>query len=818
MQLLPLKESLHLIREPNRLIMFRNNLKISFRIFVKNKSYTFINILGMSSGLAIAMLIISYVRFELSYEDQNPVADRLVRITMDYLNGETVIDQDAEAYPAMAPRISEEFPDVVNFARAYPINNATLKFGDNPFREDKIYCVDPAFLTLFNCRLLSGNHENLLAEPYEIILTESQALKYFKKTDVEGETLWMSTFNKDFKITGVVADYPPNSHLKYHMLISYSSLEATFGENKNAWSNNDAYTYLLLSHPGKYEQFLADLNGLNDRLHREGKILNERVVAQPVRDIHLYSHKSYEMEQNGDDVSVYFLLGVAILVMVIAVVNYVNLSTAKSLDRAKEVGIRKVVGSSLNQLRIQFFTESFLINFFAALLAIGMMILVLPAFRNMAGLPPGFHFWNDPVFWYTMISAVLSITVLSSVFPALILSSFQPVKVLKGKFSRAARGIILRKALVIVQFSITIFLLIQTFTADRQLNYMRAKDLGLDISRTVVVRSAGNNQGENYQVFKDGLLAHSQFQSVALSSCVPGQPSSELASTNVGVNLVGATEKQSFNFYIYFTDADFIPTMDMELISGENFIAADQSQEKILVNEEAIERWGIPEPDSAIGKRIDLWGAQRTIIGVIRNFHQASAKTAYVPMIFMHTEGNNELISVRIKSGNVKESLALIKDTYSSVFPDSPFDYFFLDQEFDKQYRSEEQFQEVFGTLTAFAIMISCLGLFGLVSFTVANRTKEIGVRKVLGAGITQIMALLSRDFISLVVISMVISISAAYFLIQNWLERYAFRIDMSPWLFIGPASVVLVISVLTIVTKTFGISSVNPVNTLKEE
>ncbi len=798
--------------------MFRNNLKISFRIFVKNKSYTFINILGMSSGLAIAMLIISYVRFELSYEDQNPVADRLLRITMDYLNGETVIDQDAEAYPAMAPRISEEFPDVVNFARAYPINNATLKIGDNPFREDKIYCVDPAFITLFNCRLLSGNHENLLAEPYEIILTESQALKYFKKTDVAGETLWMSTFNKDFKITGVVADNPPNSHLKFHMLISYSSLKSTFGENKNAWSNNDAYTYLLLSDPGKYEQFLADLNGFNDRLHREGKILNERVVAQPVRDIHLYSHKSYEMEQNGDDVSVYFLLGVAILVMVIAVVNYINLSTAKSLDRAKEVGIRKVVGSSLNQLRIQFFTESFLINFFAALFAIGMMVLVLPAFRNMAGLPPRFHFWNDPVFWYTMISAVLFITVLSSVFPAFILSSFQPVKVLKGKFSRAARGIILRKALVIVQFSITIFLLIQTFTADRQLNYMRAKDLGLDISRTVVVRSAGNNQGENYQVFKDGLLAHSQFQSVALSSCVPGQPSSELASTNVGVNLVGATEKQSFNFYIYFTDADFIPTMDMELISGENFIAADQSQEKILVNEEAIERWGIPEPDSAIGKKIDLWGAQRTIIGVIKNFHQASAKTAYVPMIFLHTEGNNKLISVRIKSGNVKESLALIKDTYSSVFPDSPFDYFFLDQEFDKQYRSEEQFQEVFGTLTAFAIMISCLGLFGLVSFTVANRTKEIGVRKVLGAGVTQIMALLSRDFISLVVISMIISISAAYFLIQNWLERYAFRIDLSPWLFIGPASAVLVISVLTIVTKTFGISSVNPVNTLKEE
>jgi len=798
--------------------MFRNNVKIAFRVFTRNKSYTVINILGMSFGLAIAMLIVLYVRFELSFDKENPLADRLVRITMDYLNGDAVVDQDAETYHPMGPRITSEFSEVVDFARAIPINDAIVRVGDEYLREDKIYAVDPAFLTVFNCQLVYGSQKNILVAPYEVVLTESMALKYFKQKNVIGESLWISTFDKYFKVTGVIPDNPHNTHLKYHMLLSYPSLRVAYNENNYGWDNNNAYTYLLLSDPGQYEKLLKSLNGFNDRLHIENKIPNERVVAQPVMDIHLYSHKSYETDQNGDAVSVFFLLGVAILIIVIAIVNYINLSTAKSLDRAKEVGIRKVVGSSLHQLRAQFFTESFLIIFFSGLFALCLMLVFLPAFINMAGLPVDFRFWNDPLFWYIIVSTLMITTILSSTFPALVLSTFQPIKVLKGKFSRSAKGIVLRKVLVVFQFSITIFLLIQTFTAERQLSYMREKDLGLDIEHTVVVRSATNKLRENYQSFKDQLLNHSQFQSVALSNCVPGQPTSAMASTNVGVNLVGALKKTSFNFYIYFIDADFVPKMRMELRAGENFLAENKSQDRILVNEEAIKLWGISEPESAIGKRIDLWGAQRTIIGVVKNFHQASAKTGYLPMIFLHTEGNNELASVRVKSGNVKESLSLIKEIYVSVFPNTPFEYFFLDQEFDKQYRSEEQFQQVFGTLTAFAILISCLGLFGLVSFTVANRTKEIGIRKVLGANIPQIMKLVSQDFIALIVISMVISISITYFLIQKWLERYAFRIDLNVWLFLGPALGVLVVSLLTMLTKTLKVSTVNPVSSLRDE
>jgi len=798
--------------------MLRNNLRISFRMLARKKFYSAINIVGLSCGFGIVMLISLYVRFELSFENENPLADRLVRITMDYLNGETVVDQDAETYHPMGPRMLSEFSEIESFARAYPVTNTTIKVGDKFLSEHGIFAVDTSFLHLFNCSLLSGNRHEVLTKPYEALLTKSLALKYFGKTDVVGESIWISRFDRVFRIAGLVADPPPNTHLKFNMLLSYTSLRSAFGENGYAWDNNNAYTYLLLSDVKHYSNFLNNVRSFNDRLHAEGKILNEQVIAQPVKDIHLYSHKSFELEQNGDADAVFFLLGVAILVIVIAVVNYINLSTASSLDRAKEVGIRKVIGSTLNQLRARFFTESFLINIISGFIALTLVIVLLPGFRHLAGLPPDFHSWGDLVFYSTIISVILVSTILSSVFPAFILSGFQPITTLKGKLTRSKGGVLLRKVLVTFQFSITIFLLIQTFTADRQLTYMREKELGLDIEQTIVVRSAANMASENYQLLKDKLLMHSQFQSVALSSCVPGQPTSEMGSTNVGVTVVGATKEQSYNFYMSWIDADYLPTMKMNLIAGKNFLASNTSEENILVNEEALRLWDISNAQAAIGQRINLWGSQRTIVGVIGNFHQSSPKSPYLPMIFLHSEGRNKLASIRVAKGNLQENLNVIRDIYATVFPDSPFEYFFLDQEFDKQYRSEEQFQQVFGTLTVFAILISCLGLFGLVSFNLANRTKEIGIRKVLGANGAQIVTLISKDFVALVLLAMTISTSITFFLIRAWLERYAFKIDLNPWLFIGPAMIVFLVSLLTIVTRTVSISLVNPVNSLKED
>lgn len=799
-------------------MMIKNNLKVSLRVFSRNKTYTLINVLGLSTGLAIALLILIYVRFELSYENKNPLADRLVRISMDYFNGESLIDQDAEMYPPAGPRIASEFSEVESFTRAAPFNDATIRVGDEFFRQTKMFAVDSSFFQLFNYSLLYGNSKNIFQSPNEMVLTEAQALKYFNRVNVVGESLWVSSFDEGFKIVGVVADNPFNTHFKFNLLISYPSIQDLV--ERQSWSNNETYTYLLLKDQVEFKSFIRNLNFFNDQLHEEDKILTERIVAQPIKDIHLYSHKSYEMEQNGDATSVYFLFGVALLVIVIAIVNYINLSTSKSLDRAKEVGVRKVIGSSSTQLRIQFFTESLLINIFSGILALGLVVISFSAFKAMAGLPSGLHFWNDSLFWYLLTSIVLISTVLSGIFPAFVLSSFQPIRVLKGKFSHSSRGLLLRKGLVIFQFSMTLFLIIQTFTAERQLKFMRNIDMGLDIEQILVIPTPDDkSQKASLQVFKDKLRDYPQFQSVSFSSSVPGQPTNELSSTNSDINLVGSLERNSFNFYIYGIDVDFISTMKMEIRAGQNFTRENIADDKILVNEESIKLWGISDPESAIGKKIDIWGTHRTIIGVIKNFHQGSAKSPHIPMIFM--AGNSDwsnLISVRLESGNTKKNLDLIRGIYASVFPNSPFDYFFMDQEFDKQYRYEEQFQNVFGTLTGFAILISCLGLFGLVSFTVANRTKEIGVRKVLGADTNQIVTLLSKDFISVIIIALFISIAITYFIIQSWLEQYSFRIDLNIWIFAIPAAGILAVSLLTILVKTIQVSSANPVKALKDE
>jgi putative ABC transport system permease protein len=666
--------------------------------------------------------------------------------------------------------------------------------------------------------LLSGKNHGVLTNPYEVVLTKSMAIKYFGRTDIVGESISMSAFGPPLKVTGVVADAPSNTHFKFNMLISYASLKPAFGEEGFAWDNNNAYTYLLLTNHDQYEAFSSRLGAFNEKLHKEGKILNERVIVQRVNDIHLYSHKSFELEQNGDADSVFFLMGVAILVIVTAVVNYINLSTATSLDRAKEVGIRKVIGSTISQLRTKFFVESFLINIISGLVAIAIIGIVLHGFIHMAGLPADFYIWSDVTFYVIIVAAILISTLLSSVFPAIILSQFRPIAVLKGKFSHSTRGTLLRKALVVFQFAITGFLLIQTVIADYQLAYMRKKDLGLDAERTVVVRSAANASEDNYQVLKDKLLTHTRFESIALSHSVPGQPTSEMASTNVGVTLVGASTEQSYNFYINFIDADYLSTMKIDLIAGENFSQENSSQDRVIVSEESVRLWGISNVQAAIGQKINLWGSQRSIVGVVRNFHQSSPKSPYLPMIFFHREGNNKLASIRMANGDIQKNVEVIRDTYRSVFPGSPFEYFFVDQEFDKQYRSEEQFQQVFGTLTLFAISISCLGLFGLVSFTIANRTKELGIRKVLGASVVQIITLVSKDFVGLVAFALAISTAVTYFLVQAWLERFAFRIDLSVGLFAGPVVVVLIVSFLTIVARTISVSLSNPVNSLKED
>lgn len=824
-----IKESLKLIRpqllrhfegkqQLNTYGMFKNNLKIAIRVFQRDKVYSLINVLGMATGLAIALLILLYAQFEMSYESYNPNADRVVRITMDYLDGETLVDQDAETYPPLGPKIKEEFSEVEEFARAYGLDEVTLNVDRKNFRESEIYAADPSFFEMFGYPFIQGTAEGIFQDPMEAVLTESLAMKIFGTTDIVGERILIPDMEQNLNVVGVIKDSPANTHFKFNILISFETMRAFEKDIDNNWDGNNAYTYLMLSQADQYPAFRSNLMALNDQLHELDLINSELVVGQKIKDIHLYSDKSFEPEQNGEATRVFFLIGVALLVIVIAIVNYINLSTAKAMDRAKEVGVRKVMGSSLGLLRFQFFTETLLVNVIAGVLAVLMMVFSIDFFRNTAALPESFTFLDQPNFWILLTSILVVSTLISGAFPAFVLSSYQPIAVLKGKYAHSKGGVLLRKALVVFQFAITVFLLVQTLAASWQLDFMRSKDLGLNIEQTIVVRSPHTDELRGqFSAFKNDLLSQSTFESVALSNSVPGLPTSQL-STSTGINLVEALEIRNFNFYINWIDEDYVKTMEMEFLAGENFLSGSPNENMIIVNEEAIRLWGIPSPEAAIGKKVQAWGEHRTIIGVLKNYQQLSAKSNYLPVIINYSNEFNSYVSIRTNSTDVKDQLRTVAEVYESHFPNAPFDYFFLDQEFGKLYRADEQFQTVFGLLTAFAILIAALGLFGLASFTVSKRAKEIGIRKVLGAEVSQLMALVSKEFVWLIIIAMIIATPLAYMTVNNWLDGYAFRIDVTPWLFVIPALGVLFISFLAIFSKTLNVATANPVLSLRDE
>ncbi len=803
--------------------MIKNYIKIALRVFNKEKSFTFINVFGLAIGLAVTLLIIQYVRFELSYENTHKNPEKIVRLTMDYMDGGTVNAQDCETYPPIGPRIKNELAEVADFTRTYSLGEPDINFkiGDQPFLIDKVYAADASFFSIFNYPLIHGNKESIFKEPFQIILTESTAMRLFNRVDVVGETGILPQRKKDivFKVVGIMPDSPPNTHLIINMLVSYPTMVSEWGESDDNWSGNNTYTYVRIADQANYEQFTTSLAKFSDRLIAEKKIEEERVIGQKITDIHLHSHKTFEPENNNEALTVYFLLGVAFLVILSAFVNYVNLSTSKALDRAKEVGIRKVVGSTKGQLRAQFLTESALVNIFAGALALVFITIVKDKFIELAGLPISFPIFENPEFWLTFLGFILLGIICSGAYPALLLSSFKPISVLKGSFSHSTRGVFLRKSLVVFQFAITVILLIQTFTVFEQLNFMRDTDLGVNVKQTVVVKApaASENQA-NYSAFKQSLLQLSDVQTVALSNTVPGQPTSQFGTTT-GINLPDAVTKHNYNFYLGGIDNDFIPTMDLDLLAGNNFNAqVNETLKEIIVNEKAIELWGIPTPEAAVGRTLNYWGNTWTIKGVIKNYYQVSPKSDHIPIIHYQSNRFDDFASIKFTNDNPREQIAAIESIFKTNYPNSSFSYFFLDSEYDKQFKADERFRDVFSILTMVSIIIACLGLFGLASFTVAKRTKEIGVRKVIGASTSSILFLLTKDFLKTVGIAMLIGFPVTYYLVTHWLGNFATRIELGGHLFILPAILVLLLVVLSLSFKTIQTAMANPVDSLKEE
>ncbi len=808
--------------------MLLNYTIIAWRNLRKNGTFSLINIFGLATGLAVALLISQYVRFELSYENANPLADRVVRLSMDYLNGGTVNAQDAETYPPIAAKALREMSEVQSYARAYPLRNrlSTVQIGDRYYQLDNVYAVDSSFFRMFNYPLLRGKASGVFSKPREAILTKTMALTYFNTLDVVGKTIKIPKSNGFvlFEIAGVVPDSPANTHLKFDMVVSYPTMLSDFGEDENNWNNNNAYTYLQIADGTTHERFVKSLEKLNGRLLQQKRFQNERVIAQKISDIHLYSHKTFETENNGDPHSVYMLLGVAVLVLLGALVNYVNLTTAKALDRAREIGVRKAVGSNQRQIRMQVLVETVFVNLLAGALAVSMVAILEPAFINVTGLPKGFHMFGDIFFWKSVGAFLLLSVTLSAFYPSIVLASFEPVKVLKGNFSTSVKCAFLRKSLVVFQFVVTLILLVQTVVVYRQVKYLREQKLGLNMDHTLVVKApAGVDRRDDYNAFRQMLLEQSQVKAVSFSGTVPGMGTAGMGTTT-GINLSGAIKKTYYNFRVTAIDTAFIDQMDIRLLAGKNFDGStrlgfpDTTDRQLIVNMETLRLWEIKTPQEAIGKRVDLWGNQATIRGVVANYHYDSPKVPHIPIIHLYSPRFDHYASVKFAGGNPSDQLATLKRAYQANFPYSPFTYFFLDSEYDKQYKTEDRFRQVFGFLAIIAVVISCLGLFGLATFTASKRTKEIGIRKVIGATTGNLVVLLSKDFLKLILLATVIGLPLTYFLASAWLDNYAARTQLTFYMFVGPAVTMLLMVLVSIGSKTIATALLNPVKSLRSE
>lgn len=800
--------------------MFRNYLKSAVRNLLKNKMFTIVNVFGLAIGIASTLLISQYVRFERSYEEMHVNANNIFRITLDLYHGSEFIENDCETYQLLGSEFTEKMSEVKGYVRFMNWDATEITANEKSNYEKRIYMADPSAFDIFSYQMLEGDPKTVFDQPYKVVLTERLAMKYFGTLDVIGKTMKSENSNDPLEIVGVMKDLPQNTHLKFDMLISHATVQKYYKwYAKYPWGGNNEYTYLLMEEGTSVEKFnkkLKDYSQGNEALE------DEIVISERIQDIHLYSNKTFEPEANGSAQSVNLMVMIAIFIMIIAWVNYVNLSTARATERAKEVGIRKAVGSTKNQLVIQFVFEAFLLNIMAALVAYTMVQIATPFFKSLTGQQLFFNLFMDQELWMMMIAIILLGTLMAGVYPAFVLSSFKPAYVLKGKFRNSSFGLVLRKGLIIFQFAVTVVLISVSIAMYKQIHFLMDKDLDIDIDNTVVLRSPSTELSDSlfhigYSVFKDKLEASTDIEIVAQAEALPGANNHEVSTTDKVLRDGSDQNTGSYNYYIIQADEDYFQALGLALIAGENH-RSTSNKGRVVINERAVETLGFEDAEDAIGQRINYGGDDtEEIIGVVSNYHQRSPKEDYVPMIFYYRQSVAYFV-VKLTTKNTKRSLTTISEIWEEVFDGSGMDYYFLDEQYNRQYQADQRFSEVTLVFTIVSIIIACMGLFGLSSFMLIQRTKEIGIRKVLGASIPSIVQNLSTDFIKLVALSGVIAIPIAYFLIQLLLESYAYKLPIGWELLILPFALILIISLATIIGQILKSALANPVDSLKYE
>lgn len=819
--------------------MLTNYLTIAYRNLLKSKSFSAINIFGLSIGLAACLLIFQFVSFELSFDKFNEKLDRTYRITNDRFQNGKLIQHGTIMYPTIGPVMAKDFPEIEMQTRLMPGGELNVKIDDKNFRGENCLFVDERFLQVFSFAMLAGQRETALKDPYTVVLTATSAKKYFglkddHLADAIGKTFLWGLDATPYVVKGVCGDVPENSHINFDALISYATLIRPDDHGADdSWTWSDMRHYLVLKPGTDYKKLEAKFGGFSDRYFQGDKVSGsvEKFYLQPLKDAHLYSDYEYDVARTVSGKAVWAMLIVAVFILLIAWINYINLTTSRALDRAKEVGLRKVMGAQKIQLIKQFIFESVLITTIAFILAFVVVQVLQSPFNTIVrrdlSLMKVFSVADTSII-VLFILVLVAGAFISGFYPAFILSSYQPVTVLKGKFQRSSSGNFLRKSLVIFQFAASAALITCTIIVSRQLSFMNDADLGVGIANRVLVRppelmswdSTFINRVESY---KDELSKIDGVISVATSNNFPGRR----LGRSFGIRLADQASDAHYTLSNMGVDYNFFDTYDVKFLAGRNFLQSDHKVDfkdlkAVIINESASKLLGIPSPEEAIGKEV-LWGGDNgarrwTIVGVINDFHQESLKKAKEAMIFRPTYSTYHTTSIKIKPENKEKTIASIEATYKKFFAGNSFQYEFLEDRYKSQYNDDNRFGTVIRIFTILAIIVSCLGLIGLSSYTAVQRTKEIGIRKVLGASIASIVSLLSIGFVRLVFIAALISLPVAYFSMQSWLESYTYRITPGLLLYVFPVIVVLLIAALTISFQVLRAARTNPARTLKYE
>lgn len=822
--------------------MLKNYFKIAWRNLVKNKIYSLINISGLALGMAACFFVFQYVHFESGYDQFNKHAKQIYRVPISYSGSFANVPMTAANHPATGPAMKKEFPEVLDFTRLVSIslfmNASTITYKDGnaapvTFNEGKIYVADSSFFNIFSYPLVTGNNNNCLVEPRTVVISESTAKKYFGQKNPLGQTL---VLNGDFplKVSGVMHDVPENSHLKFDMLISFTTVGPNWGIDNWAWP--EFYNYVLLAPGTDVKKLEAKFPAfINQHLGEIQKTLNFQSYfhLQPVTDIHLKSNYLKEAETNGSEREVYFLSVIGIFIVLIAWINYINLSTAKSMERAKEVGMRKVSGAVKAQLILQFLLESLLINILALLLAVLIMVAFMPLFNHFIGknISAGFFssgLGSQPVFWLGTFGLFAAGALLVGAYPAFILSAFKPVKVLKGVVVKSNAGISLRKVLVSFQFILSIALIAATIIVFAQLNYMRNGDLGYKKDQVLVIKSPAivdSTVVHKYAYFKSQLLQMPFVSNATATSDIPG----DMIRYRNSVRRSDQDQQSNFTTYLLEVDPQFVATYNVGLLAGENFRPTDSSRigpedhVKVLINEEVVKALNYRSAKEAVNQEVVFKlgpnEVKARVLGVIKNYHQRSLKEQYDPILYYYPSyAGWKYVSVNVSVADLNKNLSQIESVYKQAFPGNPFEHFFQDDFFNRQYLSDQRLGNVFGLFAVLAIIVACMGLLGLSSFVIKLRTKEIGIRKVLGASVSGILVLISKDFVRLVCIAAVIAIPLVYWGAREWLNNYAFHIRLNWLIFIVPPLTLLLIALLTICLQSLRTALSSPVKSLRSE